>query len=78
MVFYYDQVEIIVKISVFLIGLQNVDFPEVCGGPEGLRKVREGGRMNFLQLSAKSDAMVPSYDQKDKKLTFKKVTTISM
>ena len=34
------------------------------GGPEGFRKVREADKMNFLQMSLKSNFMVPSYDQK--------------
>ena len=38
-------------------------FPEVFGGPAGFGKVRAAGRINFLQLSSKSELMVPSYDQ---------------
>ena len=43
--------------------------PEVFGSPGGLRKVREAGGMDFLQISSKSDLMVPSCDPKTKKLT---------
>ena len=51
--------------------------PEVVGGPGRFRKVREAGRMNFLQVSSKSDLMVRSYDQKTKKITTKEATAIS-
>ena len=35
--------------------------------------------MNFLQISSKSDLVIPSYDQKEKKnITTRKATTISM
>ena len=59
-------------------GLLNVGFAEVFGGPGGFRKVREAGSKNFLLVSSKSDLMVPSYDQKNRKLTIMKATTISI
>ena len=49
---------------------------EVFGGPRGLRKVREASRLNFLQISSKSDLMVPTYDQQTKKVNDRKVRTI--
>ncbi len=53
-------------------GLRHVGFPEVLGGPGGFRKVREAGRTNFMQISSKTDLMVPSYDQTTKKSRVKK------
>ena len=52
----------------------NFDVPEVVGGPGGFRKVREAGRMNFLHISTKFDLMVPSYDQRTKKVNDKKLS----
>ena len=51
-----------ILVSIFL-------FPDVvgCHGPRGFRKVREAGRMNVLQISSKSDLMVPSNEQKTSK-----------
>ena len=42
-------------------------FPDVFGGPGGVRKVREAGRMNFLEISSNSDLLVSSYDPKTEK-----------
>ena len=39
------------------------------GGPGGVREVREVNRKNALLFSSKSDLLVPSYDQKTKKIT---------
>ena len=47
-----------------MFGLQNLGFRMVFGGPGGFRKIREADRMNFLQLSSKSDLMISSHDQK--------------
>ena len=41
---------------------------KVLEGPEGFRKVREAERIHFHLISSKSDSMVPSYDQKTKKV----------
>ena len=53
-------------------------FSKVLGGPGGFKKVREAGRIHLHLSSSRSDFMVPSYDQKTKKLTIKKVATVSM
>ena len=45
----------------------NFVFSIVFAGPGGFGKVREAGRTNFLQISSKSDLMVPSYDRKREK-----------
>ena len=46
-----------------------------CLGPGGFGKVQEAGRMNDLQISSKSELMVPSDDKKNNKFTTTKFTT---
>ena len=60
--------EIVVNLFRFFehLGLYNLGLSLVCGGPEGFRKVREAGRMNFLRISSESDFMVASCDHKAK------------
>ena len=56
-------------------GSRTCCFYQVCEGPEGFRKIREVCRKNFLQISLKSNFMVPSDEQKAKKLTSIELTT---
>ena len=37
----------------------------VFGGSRGFRKLREAGRIHFLQVSSKSELVGPSYDEKN-------------
>ena len=51
------------SIFFFVFLVSEFDFPELFGGPEGFRKVREVNRKNFLPFPSKCDLMVPSNDQ---------------
>lgn len=42
-------------------GFSNPVFPDLGGGPGGLRKVREVDGKYVLQISSKPDLMLPSY-----------------
>ena len=50
------------------VGPKHFGFLEVFGGPGGFRKVREACRKIVHLVSSKSDGVVPSYDQKTKKV----------
>ena len=61
----------------FFIVLSNLDskfaFLEVWGGPGGFRTVRKDERKKTMRFSSKKHWSLPSYDQKTKKLTTKKM-----
>ena len=72
--------EVVVNLFGFsnFFGPENLGFLQVFGGPGGFRKLREACRKNFHLVAPKKNGVVPSYDQKPKKLTSKKVTSTSM
>ena len=47
---------------------KKLGLPEVYGGPERFRKVREACRNNFHLVAPHKSSMVPIYDQKTKKV----------
>ena len=57
---------------------KQIGFPEVFEGPGRFKKLREACRIHFHLVAPLKTVMVTSYDRKNKKLTTKKATTISM
>ena len=55
---------------------KKLGLPEVYVGPERFKKFREACRNNFHLISCNMDSVVTSYDQKSKKLTSIKLTSI--
>ena len=51
-----------------MFGPKQIGFLEVFGGLGGFRKLREAGRKTFQLVSSKANGVVPSYDQKNKKV----------
>ncbi len=47
---------------------KQIGFSKVFGGPGGFKKLREASRKKIHLISCKLDLMVPSYDQKTKKV----------
>ena len=57
---------------------ENFGFPTVWSRTFWFRKLREVCRIHFHLVAPPKTAVVPSYDQKTKKITTKKATTINM
>ena len=64
------------KSGFFVVGFfdffvsRQIVFSMVFGGPGGFKKLREASRTNFHLISCQLDLMVPSYDQKTKKVGY--------
>ena len=56
----------------------STEFSGEMTGPGGFTKIWEAEKKNVHQFSSKTHGKVPSYDQKTKKVTIEKATTISM